>query len=88
MENTRQLLPWAFKLRSLAGAYWRGDSDNVMMTRIYAWAFETREKLTRTSRHTKRLLRDHKTRQRAWAFSIDEDVGQGRFVDAEGQCRS
>lgn len=32
----------AFKLMSLAGAYWRGDSDNEMLTRIYgtAWANE------------------------------------------------
>ena len=32
----------AFKLMSIAGAYWRGDSDNAMLTRIYgtAWADE------------------------------------------------
>ena len=33
----------AFKLMSVAGAYWRGDSNNAMLTRIYgtAWADET-----------------------------------------------
>lgn len=34
-----------FKLDKLAGAYWRGDSDNVMMTRIYAHAFADKEAL-------------------------------------------
>ncbi|MDI3257555.1 MAG: threonine--tRNA ligase [Kyrpidia sp.] len=35
----------SFKLLSLAGAYWRGDSDREMLTRIYATAFPTREQL-------------------------------------------
>ena len=39
VETTRDIARDAFKLRSVAGAYWRGDSSNVMMTRIYAWAF-------------------------------------------------
>ncbi|MGB7754597.1 MAG: threonine--tRNA ligase [Salinisphaera sp.] len=40
VPNSRHLR--AFKLMSLAGAYWRGDSDNEMLTRIYgtAWASE------------------------------------------------
>ena len=40
VPNSRHLR--AFKLMSLAGAYWRGDSDNEMLTRIYgtAWANE------------------------------------------------
>ena len=40
VPNSRHLR--AFKLMSLAGAYWRGDSDNEMLTRIYgtAWAID------------------------------------------------
>ena len=40
VPNSRHLR--AFKLMSLAGAYWRGDSDNEMLTRIYgtAWSSE------------------------------------------------
>ena len=45
VDSTRELPKGAFKLRSVAGAYWRGDSDNAMMTRIYAWAFESKEQL-------------------------------------------
>jgi len=35
----------AFKLMKVAGAYWRGDSNNPMLTRIYATAFATKEEL-------------------------------------------
>jgi threonyl-tRNA synthetase len=34
-----------FKLMNLAGAYWRGDSQNQMLTRIYGTAFPTKEEL-------------------------------------------
>ena len=35
----------AFKLTSLAGAYWRGDEQNKMLTRIYGTAFPKKEEL-------------------------------------------
>ena len=35
-----------FKLTKVAGAYWRGDSKNKMLQRIYGVAFDTKEKLT------------------------------------------
>ncbi|MEX6507487.1 threonine--tRNA ligase [Jiella sp. M17.18] len=35
----------AFKLMKVAGAYWRGDSNNAMLTRIYATAWATKEQL-------------------------------------------
>jgi len=35
----------AFKLDKIAGAYWRGDEKNPMLTRIYGLAFETKEEL-------------------------------------------
>ena len=35
----------AFKLLSVAGAYWHGDEKNKMLTRIYGTAFETQEEL-------------------------------------------
>lgn len=34
-----------FKLLSVAGAYWRGDENNIMLTRIYGTAFSTKEDL-------------------------------------------
>src|ERR671922_1730633 len=51
----------AFKLLSLAGAYWRGDEHNKMLTRIYGTAFFSAEDL---ERHLERLeqarARDHR----------------------------
>src|SRR5690606_25731600 len=51
----------AFKLLSLAGAYWRGDEKNPMLTRIYGTCFPTQEELDaylHTLEDAKRL--DHK----------------------------
>jgi threonyl-tRNA synthetase len=51
----------AFKLLSVAGAYWRGDADRQMLTRIYGTAFHSREDL---DEHLRRLeearARDHR----------------------------
>jgi threonyl-tRNA synthetase len=51
----------AVKLTSLAGAYWRGDSDRPMLTRIYGTAFFSKEQL---QEHVKRIeearQRDHR----------------------------
>jgi threonyl-tRNA synthetase len=45
LENTNKVKPGSFKLTKLAGAYWRGDEKNKMLTRIYGVAFETKELL-------------------------------------------
>jgi threonyl-tRNA synthetase len=45
VEKMSELDENSFKLEKLAGAYWRGDSKNKMLTRIYAVAFDTREEL-------------------------------------------
>ena len=42
LQHTGQIPADAFKLMSVAGAYWRGDSDNVMLQRIYGVAFQNR----------------------------------------------
>jgi threonyl-tRNA synthetase len=51
----------AFKLLSVAGAYWRGNSDNTMLTRIYGTAFHSKQDL---ADHLERLeqarARDHR----------------------------
>ena len=43
VENTKEI--GAIKLLSVAGAYWRGDEKNQMLTRIYGTAFQTRDEL-------------------------------------------
>jgi len=45
VESMKEIDPWAFKVAKTAGAYRRGDSKNIMMTRLYAYAFETKEGL-------------------------------------------
>ncbi|MEL7471087.1 MAG: threonine--tRNA ligase [Pseudomonadota bacterium] len=45
LQHTGQVPGDAFKLMSVAGAYWRGDSDNKMLQRIYGVAFKTRKEL-------------------------------------------
>ena len=69
----------AFKLISVAGAYWRGDEHRPMLQRIYGVAFETREAL---AEHLKKLdeaaRSDHRTLGRELdLFSIHEEAGPG-----------
>ncbi len=45
LQHTGQLPADAFKLMSVAGAYWRGDSSRPMLQRIYGVAFKTRDDL-------------------------------------------
>ncbi|MDP5084213.1 MAG: threonine--tRNA ligase [Yoonia sp.] len=45
LQNTGQVPADAFKLMSIAGAYWRGDSDRAMLQRIYGVAFTNKEGL-------------------------------------------
>lgn len=69
----------AFKLMSISGAYWRGDSDREMLTRIYAVAFRNQEEL---KQHLKQLeeakQRDHrKLGKELGIFTLSKEVGQG-----------
>jgi len=41
--STKEINPKAFKLDRIAGAYWRGDEKNKMLTRIYGLSLETKE---------------------------------------------
>ena len=79
VDTTRDIPRDGFKLRSVAGAYWRGDSDNVMMTRIYAWAFSDKATLDlRVDEYEQALLRDHKKLGRELSiYAIDNDIGRG-----------
>jgi len=69
----------AFKLVSVAGAYWRGDERRPMLQRIYGVAFDTEEAL---AEHLKKLeeaaKRDHrKLGVELDLFSIHEEAGAG-----------
>ena len=45
IKSTKEINLKAFKLTKLAGAYWKGDEKNKMLTRIYGIAFETEKEL-------------------------------------------
>ena len=79
VDTTKEIARDAFKLRNVAGACWRGDSDNVMMTRIYAFAFESREALdAHVAAYELALERDHKRLGRELGiFCIDNEIGRG-----------
>lgn len=45
VESSKDLPRDSFKIRSVAGAYWKGDSKNKMLQRVYVDAFATKEEL-------------------------------------------
>lgn len=69
----------AFKLLSIAGAYWKGDPNNKMMQRIYGTAFFSKKELDEFLRiREEAKKRDHrKLGKELDFFSIQEDGGQG-----------
>lgn len=69
----------AIKLLSIAGAYWRGDEHNDMLTRIYGTAFNTQEELDTYLEHLEQAkLRDHrKLGPQLELFMFSELVGPG-----------
>ena len=79
VEKTRDIPPNCFKLRSIAGAYWRGDERNVMMTRIYAWAERDKSALReRITAYEEAIKRDHKKLGRELdIYTIDDEIGKG-----------
>ncbi len=69
----------AFKLFSTTGAYWRGNENNKMLTRIYGTAFENKERLEEYIKEREETIkRDHnKVGRELELFTTVEEVGQG-----------
>jgi threonyl-tRNA synthetase len=76
VPSTRYLK--AFKLTSVAGAYWRGDEHNAMLSRIYGTAFASKEAL---DEHLKMLelarTRDHRKLGREMGLYIFDPISPG-----------
>ncbi len=72
----------AFKLTSVAGAYWRGNEKNKMLQRIYGTAFADQEKLDHYLNQLEEAKkRDHrKLGKELELFSINEEVGAGLII--------
>ena len=69
----------AFKLDKIAGAYWRGDEKNPMLTRIYGVAYDTKEELEAYEEQMRQAkARDHrKIGKELDLFTFSELVGPG-----------
>ncbi|MEA3399085.1 MAG: threonine--tRNA ligase [Patescibacteria group bacterium] len=69
----------SFKLDRVAGAYWRGDEKNKMLTRIYGLSFENKEELEKYEKmRVEAEKRDHrKLGKRLKLFTFDEEIGKG-----------
>lgn len=79
VENTGEIAPDGFMLTRIAGAYWRGNEKNPMLTRIYGCAFASKEEL---DDHIKMLgeakKRDHrKLGKELGLFVFSDLVGAG-----------
>lgn len=77
--NSREIRPDAFRLRAVAGAYWRGDEKRPMLTRIYAYCFGSKADL---AAYEKMLAEAEKRDNRRLGkeldlFSTHEEAGPG-----------
>jgi len=82
VKSTKEINPNAFKITKIAGAYWKGNEKNPMLTRIYGIAFKTKKEL---DNHVFKLKeaekRDHRILgQKLKLFYSDEEVGAGLHI--------
>jgi len=78
-DNMKEIKDGSWKLDRIAGAYWRGDEKNKMLTRIYGLAFENKEELDAyLLQQEEAKKRDHrKLGKELKLFTISELVGAG-----------
>jgi len=79
VKSAKEINPKAFKLTKIAGAYWKGDEKNKMLTRIYGLAFKNKEELSSfIELQEEAEKRDHrKLGVRLELFLLDEEIGAG-----------
>ncbi len=79
VQNTKEVKQDAFKLMSIAGAYWRGDENNKMLQRIYGTAWENAQQLKDYLWQLEEAKkRDHRKLGRELEiFIFDDEVGPG-----------
>ena len=77
VEDAKEIKPDSFKIARVAGAYWRGDEKNAMLTRIYGLAFGTKKELDEyMALEEEAKKRDHK--------KIGKELGLFVFSDLVG----
>ncbi|MEI6528695.1 MAG: threonine--tRNA ligase [bacterium] len=79
VATTKEIPSSAFKLERIAGAYWKGNENNKMLTRIYGLAFESKEALAAYElQQEEARKRDHrKIGKELKLFTISDLVGAG-----------
>ena len=79
VENTGQINPSAFKLMSIAGAYWRGDEKNPQLQRVYGTVWKNKDELKDYLWQLEEAKkRDHrKLGKDLDLFTFDDEVGPG-----------
>lgn len=79
VEKLSEIDKNAFSLERVAGAYWLGDEKNPQLTRIYGFAFDTREELdTHIKNIEEAKKRDHRLLwDKLELFAFDDEVGPG-----------
>ncbi|MDX1607889.1 MAG: threonine--tRNA ligase [Candidatus Spechtbacterales bacterium] len=79
VKSTKDLNVDAFKLMRVAGAYWRGDEKNDMLTRVYGVAFENKKELDKYLKWMEEAKkRDHKKLgKKLDLFTFSDVVGKG-----------
>lgn len=79
VDNVNEIKEGSFKLEKVAGAYWRGNEKNKMLTRVYGIAFETKHELDLyLFQQEEAKKRDHrKLGKELDLFHFDDKVGLG-----------
>jgi threonyl-tRNA synthetase len=79
VQNTKEIKQDAFKLMSVAGAYWRGDENNKQLQRLYGTAWESKDQLKEYLNQLEEAKkRDHrKLGKELEIFIFDDEVGPG-----------
>jgi threonyl-tRNA synthetase len=82
VADTSKINPSAFKLTSIAGAYWRGDANRPQLQRVYGTAWKTSKELEEYLwRIEEAKKRDHrKLGKELDLFSVSDDVGPGLIL--------
>ena len=78
VDNSRELMNAAFKIRSISGAYWRGDEHRDQLSRIYLYAFTDKDKLKAHLKFIQEALeRDHKKIGAELSLFMFDDTAPG-----------
>jgi threonyl-tRNA synthetase len=79
VNDLKDIDPESFKLEKIAGAYWRGDEKNPMLTRVYGLAFETKGELDAyITQQEEAKKRDHRVLgKQLKIFTVSDLVGSG-----------